>query len=289
MDKLEPNEGVVADQLRFKHIDETTGRAIYEYWPTATGTQTLYLLTSHYSDAVTVALSSYQYIDNSASCARDEAKFTNVTLSRANVGIGATSIFTFSYVSEMKGVPVTLTLTKLKPQEGDGRFTENSDGTYTFKPDETTSNNVTQSITLVAQDFGSRTGVTITAAGYTPQESDTVTAFRTLVVNTTLRNNIASTSDIRVCKEDPGTSWTECSSIGEIRMSTDGAIPGQNTIELNEDITENTSYFLQHRTNRDWDDWGRRTYYVLELTAKQLYDGSTVELEWVNKGKSYDW
>lgn len=289
LNKLDPDEEKATNQLIFKYVNEATGRAVYEYWPTTEGTQTLYLLTADYSAGVEVELSSHQYIDNSASCARDEAKFANVTLSRANVGVGATSTFTFNYVNEIKGVPVTLTLTNLKPQTGDARFTENSDGTYTFQPDGTTSNNVTQSITLVATTFGTRTGVTITADGYTPQASDTVTAFRTLVVNTTLQNDISSTSDIRVCKTDPGTSWTAGSSIGQIRMSTNGAIAGQNTIELNEDITESTTYFLQHRTEMGWNT--RRTYYVLELTAKQLYEGSTETLNWENIGEGgrLDW
>lgn len=236
----------------------------------------LYLVTSTISDDVVVTLDAYQFIQNSATAGRRDVVFTEVSLDNARVGIGQTTTFKFTYDSAADGVPVTLTLNGLKPQTGDGRFTDGGDNngnTWTFTPNTT---GLTQTITLETTTFGTGIGVTISADAYGYKTPVPVTAVRRLVIPSgKFTNVIDSDSNIRLYSSKPTNTWS--GHILEMRWNSNG--PTQN-YELTGEFSETQTYWLRYYDNYGFLNAQRHYYISQEISIQELLSGC--EINWTN-------
>ena len=84
-----------------------------------------------------VKLEAYHFVTAEESAPRVMYDFKNpIFPNKVYTSTGQTAKFTFSYHSTDVIESVTMTLTNIKPQDGDIRFKLNTDGTYTFTPAE---------------------------------------------------------------------------------------------------------------------------------------------------------
>lgn len=166
LDGLEPADD---SQLKFLGV-LSDGRAQYEYSPGTVGTHVLHLKTIVEDADLDVALSAYRFLPASLSISRGRSAFSNLVFAGdVPVGYGKTATFNFSYdVNSV--VPVSMTLTGLKPSAADTRFTELGEGVYRFVPSNTSQ---IQSIVFETVSFGESVGVSLAATGYDPASLST--------------------------------------------------------------------------------------------------------------------
>lgn len=155
------------------------GKAVYSLTPTSDQTSfTLSLETVNQDDELYVGLEAFHFIPNSLTAVREWKQFTT-TLANANVKVGETTTFTYTYDSSMTGSDVILTFDGLaSPTCDTGTLTDLGAGKWRFEPADETQ--VSHQLSLVTTTFGDAIGVTISAGGY---ETVTTTAQRILNAN----------------------------------------------------------------------------------------------------------
>lgn len=284
LDGAEPDPNSETEQLTF--IDVVEGNARYSYAIPASSSltdHTLNLITNTNGSEVTVTLDAYQFIQNSATVGRRDVMFTGVSLTNAEVGIGKTSTFKFTYDAAYNGVPVTMTLTGLKPQDGDSRFRYNGDnngGTYTFTPNTTSRD---QTITLETTTFGTGISVMIASPDHGYKASVFTNAYRTFILphsahSSDMTNN--SGAWVKICETNNENSDPDTYLL-RTRMNESGIYYYQNawndTFVIEKDITEDTPFYLHYYTTHKT----RSTYYVATVTAQTLVEGGAIT--WVEQ------
>ena len=282
LDSAEPDPNY-SDELQY--IDVYNGKARYVYKAENVGNQTLHLMSNTHGGLVTVTLMADHYLPASLSCERNWIQFTGLNFRvnnqnaenvRTGVGVGVT--FRFSYNNSVPGVPVTMTLTGLKPANvADNELTYNADGTitWTYRP---TNNNQQQNVNLVTTSFGRSVSVTLNAEnnGY---EKISLTAARALVLpqGTILSadginaNNI-DYNNITYHRQDPGTTATptgSAQSMGNVRAE-NGAIEANYTLSTGEYSETSKIWFRFYTGNTN------RVYYTAQLTALQISNGENM-------------
>lgn len=259
-------------------IGVTDGKAQYSYAiPTDSGLtgHTFHLITSSFGSEAVVTLDAYRFIQASASCGRTWVQFRNVSLENAEVGIGKTTTFSYTYDESASGVPVTMTFTGLKPQDGDSRFVYNGDeaGTYTFTPNPASQ---TQEITLVTTTFGTGIGVSISATDSRYEDTSAMARRKLVIPYSSHSNNLDSESNVRIGNIKPGnyfSNWNQTEYLLATRMDSLGIVEGEsNTIDLPDDVAENDVLYLQYYKSSNWN----RTYYVATVTIKTLAEGGAI-------------
>ena len=195
------------------------GKAMYSYKVTNTNNQFLDLQTNKYGAPIIVTLQAYHYLPSVSRLDRNWVDFTNISLSNANVGIGNTTTLEFTYNNNVRGVPVTMTLKGLKPQNAaNNELIENADGTYTwvYAPTTQNQNQQTHIITFETTTFGTGISVTMNAENNGYKEA-AASAKRVLVVNAddegkhpNNMDDILTTNNnsywVALYKENPGSS-----------------------------------------------------------------------------------
>ena len=198
------------EKLAYAGVD-ANGNPMYTLAANATS-YTLNLVAADAETDFNVKLEAYHFVTEQASAkrARIMHNFVNpVFPDRVNWKTNQTAKFTFSYYSADVIESVTMTLTNIKPQDGDTRFKLNTDdGTYTFTPAK--GSGVYQEIDFVTtSDHGS---VEVTMES---KHHNTVTASRNryynFTANLTLVNgssgwnpsNITSSNGQTIDRDDP--------------------------------------------------------------------------------------
>lgn len=148
------------NQLAYAGVD-ANGNPMYTLAANATS-YTLKLIAADAETDFNVKLDAYHFVTAEASATRSRIMydFVNPTFpDRVNWKTNKTAKFTFSYYSADVIESVTMTLTNIKPQDGDTRFKLNTDETYTFTPAE--GSGVYQEINFVTTSDHGSVGVTM--------------------------------------------------------------------------------------------------------------------------------
>lgn len=117
--------------------EDANGNPMYTLPANAENSYTLKLVATDAKTNFNVKLEAYHFVTAEESATRDVKMydFKNPTFpNKVYYKTGQTAKFTFSYDSADLIESVTMTLTNIKPQDGDIRFKLNTDGTYTFTP-----------------------------------------------------------------------------------------------------------------------------------------------------------
>lgn len=149
------------EKLSYAGVD-ANGNPMYTLAANGVNSYTLNLVAANAKTDFNVKLEAYHFVTAQASATRGSIMydFVNPTFPvRVNWQAGETAKFTFSYHSADLKEPVTMTLTNIKPQDGDTRFKLNTDKTYTFTP--ASGSGVSQEIDFVTTSDHGSVGVTM--------------------------------------------------------------------------------------------------------------------------------
>lgn len=271
------------ESLHFIGIN-TEGKPMYSYRVVNAQENILDLQTNTHGSQVVVTLKSHHYLTSVSTCNRDWVEFTNISLQKAKVGIGNTTTLSFRYNSNVKGVPITMTLKGLKPQNvANNELIENSDGTYTwiYEPTGSNQNQQTHTITFETTTFGTSISVNLEAekSGYkqvlVSNTRSLVLPKGTLVTCDDLNN--AVTANITFHLTNPGTG--NSTSISTVRAE-NGKITNDTEIATGEFAENNTRWFRFY-TGGGW--FEPTTYYIASATVLDISNGEELKFNEVDE------
>lgn len=271
------------ESLHFIGIN-AEGKPMYSYRVVNAQENILDLQTNTHGSQVVVTLKSYHYLTSVSTCNRDWVEFTNISLQNAKVGIGNTTTLSFRYNSNVKGVPITMTLKGLKPQNAaNNELIENSDGTYTwiYKPTTSNQNQETHTITFETTTFGRGISVNLNAenSGYKEVQ---VSAVRSLVLPKGTKvtcNDINSiTANITFHLQNPGTGSS--SSLSTVRAE-NGVINNDYEVATGEFSENNIRWFRFYTTSGTMFNQVT-TYYTASARVQAICNGEELIFTKIN-------